>query len=78
MFPTKRRNGRHQIGSFLGFLFEGYAPSSFEEAAFRAIALYQDRARWTEMMRHGMARDFGWERSVRLYQDEYRKLLATP
>jgi starch synthase len=58
-----------------GFLFDGYAPSAFEEAVFRAIGLYQDRAGWTEMMKCGMGRDFGWERSVRLYQDEYRKLL---
>ena len=32
-------------------------------------------AGWAEMMKCGMGRDFGWERSVRLYQDEYRKLL---
>lgn len=61
-----------------GFLFDGYAPSAFEEAAFRALARYQDRAAWTEMMTCGMGRDFGWERSVRLYQDQYRRLLEAP
>jgi starch synthase len=61
-----------------GFLFDGYAPASFEEAAFRAVARYQDRPAWAEMMKCGMGRDFGWERSVRLYQDEYRRILETP
>jgi starch synthase len=59
-----------------GFLFEGYAPSDFEDVVFRALNLMQDRPHWTEMMRCGMARDFGWERSARLYLDEYQKLLG--
>jgi starch synthase len=59
-----------------GFLFDGYAPSAFEGAVYRALNLMQDRPRWTEMMRCGMARDFGWERSARLYSEEYQKLLG--
>jgi glycogen synthase len=37
---------------------------------------YEDTARWTAMMRRGMARDFSWERSVATYIDVYRRALA--
>ncbi|HEX5632981.1 MAG TPA: glycogen synthase, partial [Gemmatimonadales bacterium] len=58
-----------------GFLFDEYQPWVFEDAVFRALERYQDRAAWTDMMRCAMARDFSWERSAGMYQDEYRKLL---
>jgi starch synthase len=59
-----------------GFSFEAYTPSAFEEAGFRAMEGYEDTARWTAMMRRGMARDFSWERSVATYIDVYRRALA--
>lgn len=59
-----------------GFAFDGYAAAEFEAAALRAFATYADTARWQAMMRRGMARDFGWERSVDAYLDVYRRALA--
>jgi starch synthase len=59
-----------------GFSFDEYTPVAFEEAGFRATALYRDAAKWTAMMRRGMARDFSWERSVDTYLDVYRRALA--
>ncbi|HEY8259160.1 MAG TPA: glycogen synthase [Gemmatimonadales bacterium] len=59
-----------------GFSFDAYTPEAFEEAGFRATALYRDTAQWTALMRRGMARDFSWERSVDTYLDVYRRALA--
>jgi starch synthase len=59
-----------------GFSFDAYTPDAFEEAGFRATTLYRDTAKWTAMMRRGMARDFSWERSVDTYLDVYRRALA--
>ncbi len=59
-----------------GFSFDTYTPTAFEDAGFRALARYDDSAKWTAMMRRGMARDFSWERSVATYIDVYRRALA--
>jgi starch synthase len=59
-----------------GFLFDQYEPWFFEEAMFRALHRYQDRAAWQATMRHAMARDFSWERSARLYQDQYLRVMG--
>ena len=40
------------------------------------LALHQDRQAWQRLMRNGMAQDFSWERSARLYEELYRRALA--
>jgi len=59
-----------------GFLFTPYTVEAFESAAFRALARFADPVRWSRMMRHAMARDFGWDRSTESYLAVYRKALA--
>ncbi|HEX6106084.1 MAG TPA: glycogen/starch synthase [Gemmatimonadales bacterium] len=59
-----------------GFAFDGYTPEAFQDAALRALATYTDTARWQAIMRQGMARDFGWERSVDAYLEVYRRALV--
>ncbi len=61
-----------------GFLFDAYAPPAFEEAAFRALAAYEDRAAWGRMMDTAMHRDFGWERAVERYAQVYQRALEGP
>jgi len=58
-----------------GFSFGAYTTEAFSEAAFRALEGYANPARWQNMMRRGMARDFSWERSVAEYVDVYRRAL---
>jgi starch synthase len=60
-----------------GFLFEQYEPWFFEEACFRALNRYQDKPAWAATQRAGMAKDFSWERSASLYQQEYCRLLGS-
>jgi starch synthase len=59
-----------------GFAFDKYTPEAFAETAFRALDCYADPARWQTLVRHGMASDFSWERSVATYLNVYRSALA--
>ncbi|HYW49747.1 MAG TPA: glycogen/starch synthase, partial [Gemmatimonadaceae bacterium] len=59
-----------------GFVFNEFSAAAFAEAIARAIVAYRDRDAWARMMRDGMARDFGWERSEERYRDLYRTVLT--
>jgi starch synthase len=56
-----------------GFLFDEYGPSALRAALARALAAYEDRDGWRDRVRRAMEQDFGWARSVGLYQDVYRQ-----
>ncbi len=59
-----------------GFAFDGYTSEAFQDASFRALRGYAETAKWTAMIRRGMARDFSWERSVDQYLEVYRRAVA--
>ena len=59
-----------------GFAFDGYSPDALQEAGFRALRGYADSPRWQTVVRHAMARDFSWERSVDQYLEVYRRAIA--
>ncbi|MCC7051833.1 MAG: glycogen synthase [Gemmatimonadaceae bacterium] len=59
-----------------GFVFDEFTATGFAEAVARAVIAYRDRDQWFRMMRDGMARDFGWERSEERYRDVYRSVLS--
>jgi len=58
-----------------GFLFDEYRPEALRACLERAVGEYADRCAWLGRMRTAMARDFGWARSVKEYQDVYRRAL---
>ena len=53
-----------------GFLFR----TDLLEAVRRAAAAYRDPARWREIQRAGMRRDFSWGAAARRYADLYGRL----
>jgi starch synthase len=59
-----------------GFVFNEFTATAFAEAVARVIIAFRDRDQWFRMMRDGMARDFGWERSEERYRDLYRTALS--
>jgi starch synthase len=59
-----------------GFVFHGWSVHELKEAVYRALAAFQDRLRWEELMRNGMGRDFTWRRSARSYLQLYERALA--
>jgi len=59
-----------------GFLFDDYTPADFTRAVMRAIDQFEEPDGWLEMMRAGMARDFGWEQSAKKYLNLYRRVVG--
>jgi len=59
-----------------GFTFEAATSEALVATLERAIAAYANRARWRQMMRQAMTRDFSWARSARQYAALYRELAA--
>ena len=56
-----------------GFRFDHADGTALVWALDQALAAYQDREGWEQLMRNGMAKDFSWERSARAYEDVYRR-----
>jgi starch synthase len=59
-----------------GFLFDDYTPADFTRAVMRAIDQFEEPDGWLDMMRAGMARDFGWEQSAKKYLNLYRRVVG--
>jgi starch synthase len=57
-----------------GFKFQEYSEAALKDAVRAACAAYQDRERWTAMMRRGMQQDFSWNVSAAEYAALYRQL----
>ena len=57
-------------GAGTGFKFTNYSGAALLASLARALGVYSDSAKWTRLMRNGMAKDFSWNRSAL----EYRKL----
>lgn len=54
-----------------GFVFEHTHSGDLLNAILLALEVYQDRKRWTDMVRAAMTADFSWEESARTYSDVY-------
>jgi starch synthase len=63
-------------GSATGFCFVPTSVLALSGAIERTLALFGEpgQERWRQMMRNGMARDFGWNRSSAAYLELYRSL----
>ncbi len=59
-----------------GFKFYEYTPRSFLEKIKSALKLFGDRAKWEEIQRRAMARDFSWAMSAKQYLGVYDKVIA--
>ncbi|MGA2848140.1 MAG: glycogen synthase GlgA [Terracidiphilus sp.] len=54
-----------------GFKFYGTNPDDLLAAIDRALAVFPDKARWAQLMRNGMARNYSWEHPAREYAAVY-------
>ena len=59
-----------------GILYDAYSPEAFDHAVQRAVTLYQDRARFTELARGAMKKDFSWRQPAEAYAAVYRRAAA--
>src|SRR6185437_14789135 len=62
-------------GTATGFVFDAASSEALAAALERATMLYRDKARWQQMIRQAMTRDFSWARSARQYLELYRELV---
>jgi starch synthase len=60
-----------------GLLFDDYKPERLDWLIERAIARYHKPATWRDMVTHGMAEDFSWERVVDRYYEVYEQAFET-
>lgn len=58
-----------------GFKFWGYSAWAMLDAIKRALALFQDKEKWTAMMQRGMVQDFSWDGPAREYVKVYERAI---
>ena len=58
-----------------GFKFDRYSPEELLTATRRALEVYRTPARWKELVKNGMKRDFSWHRSAQRYAELYQSLV---
>lgn len=56
-----------------GLMFDEFDPWALWDALDRALKVYAQPAKWTELQKNGMARDFSWSKSGREYDAVYAK-----
>lgn len=67
------RNYSPRTGKGNGFAFKEYSSTQLLDALDRALALFQDRRQWRQMMKEAMQEDYSWEVSAQQYLKLYRK-----
>jgi starch synthase len=68
--PFDRATGRGT-----GFLFEHFTATGLEWAIGEALAVYADPKAWAQLVKNGMAREFGWNAEAQRYVDLYRSMV---
>ncbi|HEY6737053.1 MAG TPA: glycogen/starch synthase [Candidatus Saccharimonadia bacterium] len=63
-------NPRNKTGN--GFVFDEYTGEALHEAINRALALWEDRERWWELMQSAMALSYSWEIPAKKYVRIYK------
>ncbi|MGB0065342.1 MAG: glycogen synthase GlgA [Terracidiphilus sp.] len=60
-------------GTGTGFKFAGYEPADLLVEIDRALEAFQDKESWVNLMRNGMAQDYGWLGSAKEYVRVYEE-----
>jgi starch synthase len=61
-----------------GLMFDEFHAWALWDALDRALKVYAQPAKWAELQRNGMGRDFSWSRSAREYAALYARAEAAP
>lgn len=59
-----------------GFVFKKYDADDMLKAIERAIKVFQDKKRWTKLMKNAMKQDYSWEAAAEKYTKLYARLVA--
>ena len=63
-------------GAGTGLMFDEFNPWALWDALDRALKVYAQPAKWAELQKNGMGRDFSWSRSGREYATLYARAVA--
>jgi starch synthase len=63
-----------EIGDGTGFKFGGFDPEALLGAIDRALEAFQNKEGWTQLMRNGMARNYGWDEPAKEYAEVYAEV----
>ena len=58
-----------------GFVFKEATPKSLVAAVKKGIATFHKKPEWRKLIENGMAKDFSWGKSAKLYLQLYKKVL---
>jgi starch synthase len=61
-----------------GIKFTNFSPAALAKAIRKALALYAEPELHRHYQRNGMAADFSWERTARVYSDLFQKVIRDP
>ncbi|HLD36526.1 MAG TPA: glycogen synthase GlgA [Planctomycetota bacterium] len=64
-----------KAGTASGFSFKNYSAGEMMSCIKSALALYEDKKSWKQLMKNAMQQDFSWEHSGKEYIALYRKLM---
>lgn len=59
-----------------GFRFQDYSPQAFLACIREALAAFQNKKLWQQLMRRAMSQDFSWDASAKAYIELYQQTLA--
>ncbi|MFT3906305.1 MAG: glycogen synthase [Steroidobacteraceae bacterium] len=62
-------------GQGTGIVFNDYNAGAVEWALNTALDLYQQKGIWRRLVQNGMAQDFSWNRQIKLYVEQYDRLM---
>ncbi|MCX7793192.1 MAG: glycogen synthase GlgA [Thermodesulfovibrionales bacterium] len=65
----------HLSGKGSGFLFSGYNGSAMLESLKRAMCVFQNKRRWSALVKDSMKKDFSWKHSAQKYIKLFNDLL---
>ncbi len=63
-------------GAGTGLMFDEFNPWALWDALDRALKVYAQPAKWAELQKNGMGRDFSWSKSGREYATLYERAVA--
>lgn len=58
-----------------GFVFKKYEAEAMIKELKRSLKLFEDKKKWTKIMRNGMRMDFSWNASAKKYVELYKTIL---
>ena len=63
-----------KLGTGTGFKFEGLSADALLAAIDRALEAFQNKKTWMQLMRNGMAQNYGWARPAKEYAAVYEEV----